>query len=171
MDAYPRDWRRITCGGNRYHFQDDWETPDTCVANFDFGDKGIIWEGQSCDPLGFEGAQFGVSFYGENGSLALAGDNCKIYDLNSRVVREIKGKADDVLHFANFIAGIREGAKLNSEIEDGQKSTLLCHLGNIAWRTGHTINFEPNARKIVGDKEASKFWNRSYQRGWEPRVA
>ena len=163
--------RRVTCGGNRYHFQDDWETPDTCVANFDFGDKGIIWEGQSCDPRGFEGAQFGVSFFGETGSLALAGDNCKIYDLNSRVVREIKGKADDVLHFANFIAAIREGAKLNSEIEDGQKSTLLCHLGNIAWRTGHTINFEPNARKIVADKDASKFWNRSYQRGWEPREA
>ncbi len=57
--------RRVTCGGNRYHFQDDWETPDTCVANFDFGDKGIIWEGQSCDPRGFEDAQFGVSFYGE----------------------------------------------------------------------------------------------------------
>jgi len=91
--------------------------------------------------------------------------------LNSRVVREIKGKADDVLHFANFIGGIREGAKLNSEIEDGQKSTLLCHLGNIAWRTGHTINFEPKTRKIVGDKEASKFWNRSYRPGWEPRVA
>ena len=163
--------RRVTCGGNRYHFQDDWETPDTCVANFDFGDKGIIWEGQSCDPRGFEDAQFGVSFYGEKGSLALAGDNCKIYDLNSRVVREIKGKADDVLHFANFIAGIREGAKLNFEIEDGQKSTLLCHLGNIAWRTGHTINFEPKTRKIVADKEASKFWNRPYRRGWEPKIA
>ena len=161
---------RVTCGGNRYHFQDDWETPDTCVADFDFGDKGIIWEGQSCDPRGFEEAQFGVSFYGEKGSLALAGDNCKIYDLNSRVVREIKGKADDILHFANFIAGIREGTKLNSEIEDGQKSTLLCHLGNIAWRTGHTINFEPKTRKIIGDNEASKLWHRSYRRGWEPRV-
>jgi predicted dehydrogenase len=60
--------RRITCGGNRYHFQDDWETPDLYVATFDFGDKGIVWEGQSCDPRGFEGEGFGVNFYGEKGT-------------------------------------------------------------------------------------------------------
>jgi predicted dehydrogenase len=163
--------RRVTCGGNRYHFQDDWETPDTCVASFDFGDKGIVWEGQSCDPRGFEAAQFGVSFYGEKGSLALAGNDCKSFDLNNNLVREIKGKGDDVLHFANFIEGVREGSKLNSEIEEGQKATLLCHLGNIAWRTGHTVNFDPATRKIIADEEAGKFWSRSYQPGWEPKIA
>src|SRR5436309_2709895 len=59
---YPR---RVTCGGNRYHYKDDWETPDTYVAMFDFGDKAIVWEGQSCDPRGFEGAKVGATFYGE----------------------------------------------------------------------------------------------------------
>jgi predicted dehydrogenase len=162
--------KRVTCGGNRYHYQDDWETPDTAVATFDFGDKGIVWEGQSCDPRGFEGAQFGVQFYGEKGSLALAGNEYRIYDLNSKLVREIKGKADDVLHFANFISGIRAGQKLNSEIEDGQKSTLLCHLGNIAWREGRTVNFDPKAGKMVGDKGAARLWSRTYRRGWEPKT-
>ena len=75
------------------------------------------------------------------------------YDLNNKIVREINGKHDDVLHFGNFIEAIRSGEKLKSDIEDGQKSTLLCHLGNIAWRTGHTINFDPakkqNCRRQV----------------------
>jgi predicted dehydrogenase len=162
--------KRITCGGNRYHFQDDWETPDTCVATFDFGDRAIIWEGQSCDPRGFEGESFGVQFYGESGSMALAGNGCKFYDLNSKLMREIKGKSDDVLHFANFIAGIRKGDPLKSEIEDGQKSTLLCHLGNIAWRSGHSLDYDPSARKIVKDRSASVFWNREYRHGWEPKI-
>jgi predicted dehydrogenase len=164
---YPR---RVTCGGNRYHFDDDWQTPDTIVASFDFGDKGIVWEGRSCDPRGFEGSSFGVNFYGKNGCLALAGNNCSIYDLNDKLVREIKGKHDDVLHFANFVDSIRKGNPLNSEIEDGQKSTLLCHLGNISWRTGHTVDFNPGSRKIVSDKSGTELCTRSYRRGWEPKI-
>jgi predicted dehydrogenase len=162
--------RRVTCGGGRYHYQDDWETPDTYVASFDFGGKGIAWECQSCDPHGFEGAGFGVTFYAEKGSMSIAGNNRRVYDLNDKLVREVKGKGDDVLHFANFIDGIREGKALRSEIKDGQKSTLLCHLGNIAWRTGQTVNFDPVARKIVGDKAAGALTRREYRRGWEPRV-
>ena len=164
---YPR---RITCGGNRYHYQDDWETPDTYVATFDFGDKGISWDGQSCDPRGFEGSSFGVNFYGEKGCMAISGNDCRVYDSNNKLIREIKGKGDDVLHFGNFIQGIREGTPLKSEIEDGQRSTLLCHLGNVAWRSGHTINFDPKSRQIVGDKSAQAFASRAYRRGWEPKV-
>jgi predicted dehydrogenase len=162
--------QRITCGGNRYHFHDDWETPDIYVVSFDFGNCGITWEGQSCDPRGFEGMQFGVNFYGEKGSLVIAGYDYSIYDLNNKLVRQTKGKYDDVVHFANFAAGIREGQTLNSEIEDGQKSTLLCHLGNIAWRTGHTLNFDKNTGKILDDHKASALWTREYRRGWEPKV-
>ena len=167
--------QRVTCGGNRYHYKDDWETPDVCVATFDYGDKGITWEGQSCDPRGFEGAGFGVNFYGEKGCMSLAGSNCTIYDLNNKVLREIKSKRDglfdfDSVHFGNFIDAIREGKPLRSEIEDGQKSTILCHLGNIAWRTGRTINFDSASRKIVGDQTAAALGSRAYRAGWEPKV-
>ncbi|HEX4121970.1 MAG TPA: Gfo/Idh/MocA family oxidoreductase [Verrucomicrobiae bacterium] len=166
--------RRITCGGNRYHYQDDWQTPDLYVATFDFGDKGIVWEGQSCDPRGFEDAGFGVDFYGENGAMTIS-NKARIYDLQNKLVREIPGKLEgnldtDAVHFSNFLDAIRDGRPLRSEIEDGQKSTLLCHLGNIAWRTGQTINFDPNTRKIEGNDDALALWKRSYRPGWQPRV-
>jgi predicted dehydrogenase len=166
---------RITCGGNRYHFQDDWETPDIYVAMFDFGNKGVAWEGQSCDPHGFEGSSFGVTFYGEKGSMAIAGNQCQILDLRDKPVREIKAEQTglfsfDALHFGNFIQGIKNGTPLKAEIEEGQRSTLLCHLGNIAWRSGHTINFDPAGRKIISDGAANKFWRREYRHGWEPKV-
>jgi predicted dehydrogenase len=166
--------RRVTCGGNRYHFRDDWETPDLYVAAFDFGDQGIVWEGQSCDPRGFEGEGFGVNFYGEKGTMTIA-SSARIYDLKSQLVREIPGKIEgnlsaDALHFANFLDGMREGRALRSEIEEGQKSTLLCHLGNIAWRAGRTVNFDPASRKIVGDDAAAVLWRREYREGWAPKV-
>jgi predicted dehydrogenase len=167
--------QRITCGGKRYFYQDDWETPDSILASFDFGDKGVFWECHSSAPRGFEGANVGINFYGEKGCLSMAGNNTTLYDLNNKVIREIKstrgGLFDyDSVHFGNFVDAIREGKALKSEIEDGQKSTALCHLGNIAWRSGHTINFDPKTFKVLGDEAAAALCSRTYRPGWEPKV-
>ncbi|MBI4662113.1 MAG: Gfo/Idh/MocA family oxidoreductase [Verrucomicrobia bacterium] len=162
---------RVTCGGGRYHYQDDQETPDTYVTSFDFGDKGATWESHSCHPRGFEGSAFGIHFYGEKGSLVISGSTIKIYDLNGKETSEISNRGGgDAVHFANFLECIREGKRPNSDIEEGQKSTLLCHLGNIAYRAGRTINFDPKTRQIVGDDDAAKLWKRDYRSGWEPKV-
>ena len=60
--------------------------------------------------------------------------------------------------------------KLNSEIEEGVKTTTLCHLGNIAYRTGQTVNFDPAKREITGDPAAAALWTREYRPGWEPKI-
>jgi len=70
----------------------------------------------------------------------------------------------------NFFDAVRGEGKLNAEIEEGVKSTLMCHLGNISWRTGRAISFDPATRKITGDAEAMKLWQREYRPGWEPKV-
>lgn len=162
--------RRITCAGNRYHYQDDWQSPDLTIATMDFGNCAIIWEGQSCDPVGFEGVGFGVTFHGEQGVLSIVDYGCRIVDRNNKLVREIKGKYDDVEHFANFASAIRDGKKLNSEIEEGQKATLCCHLGNIAWRTGQTVDFDPATRKLKTGRQTRALWRREYRKGWEPKL-
>ena len=167
--------RRVTCGGGRYFFKDDWETPDTMDATFDFGDKGISWNCMSCAPRGFEGSTVGVDFYGDKGCVAISGNNCTIYDTPGKVVREIKSKREglfdfDSVHFGNFVDAIREGKELRSEIEEGQKSTILCHLGNIALRSGHTVNFDPKTHKVLGDEAAAALATRAYRPGWEPKI-
>ena len=164
--------RRVTCGGGRYHFDDDQETPDTALATFDFGDKVAFWDCSSCHPRAAENLAF-VTFYGDHGSLALSGGGLyRIFDPKGKEIDRGSSPAGDVSHFANFFDCIRSGGskRPNSDIEEGQKSTLLCHLGNIAYRTGRTLTLDPKTRTIVGDKEAMALWSREYRPGWEPKV-
>ena len=55
----------------------------------------------------------------------------------------------------------------HSEIEEGHKSTLLCHLGNIAYRTGRTLKCNPTNSHILNNQRAQGMWGRSYAAGWE----
>ena len=74
-------------------------------------------------------------------------------------------------HFGNWLAAIRGAEKLNSEIEEGHKTTLLCHLGNIAHRTGKRLICDPERKGVItNDQAAHRMWGREYQPGWEPRV-
>jgi len=99
-----------------------------------------------------------------------AGSGYKIFDSKGKQIDQGTGPGGDKVHFQNFLDCIRNGKRPNSEIEDGHKSTLLCHLGNIAYRTGHTLNIDSQNGHIINDPEAQALWSREYRPGWEPKV-
>ncbi len=159
----------VTCNGGRYHFQDDQETPDTMYVTYHFGAQGINFENSSCLPRSQEKHAF-VSFYAEKGVLSMGGGgDYKIYDPKGKEMAAVTGKFTDVAHFQNFIDAIRKNTPLNAEIEEGQKAAMLCHLGNIAYRTGQALHPDPETRRL-SNAEAAKLWGREYRPGWEPKV-
>ena len=161
---------RVSSGGGKYRHDDDQETPDTHLATFDFGGKTITWEGRSWHPRGFEGLAFGVAFYGEGGTMLIDGGGHRILDFKGNEVGRKGGSGGDRAHLQNFLDSIRNARRPNADIEEGHKSTLLCHLGNIAWRTGHTLGIDPKTGHILDDPRAEALWRREYRPGWEPKV-
>lgn len=161
---------RVTSAGGRYRWVDDQETADTHVVSFEFGKSLITWEGLSWSPQGPMDGQFGVTFHGEEGTMYVYDAGYKIYDMMRKLSDQKDGSAGDAEHFDNFLKCIREGGKPNADIEDAHKSTLLCHLGNIALRTGRTLNTDPQNGHILQDEEAAKMWSKEYRSGWEPVV-
>lgn len=161
----------VSSSGGKYRWDDDQETPDTHVVAFDFPDKKTItWEGLSWSPLGPMDDGFGVTFHGDKGSLAILGSGYKVFDLSNKEIESKGGNGGDSVHVANFIDCIRNAKRPNADIEEAHKSTLLCHLGNIAHRTGRALKTDPKNGRIVDDAEAMKLWGREYQPGWEPVV-
>ena len=174
---------RVTSTGGRYHFDDDWEFPDTQEAAFEFpGGKTIIWEGQSCNGLATYGRSRGTAILGTTGSVVMDRDGYVVYDLKNTVVKQnlateagdgLNISSDDDmtrLHIENFVAAIRTGAALRQPIEEGAKSVLLCHLGNIAQWTGRALKVDPATGHILGDDAAMAHWQREYAPGWTPTV-
>lgn len=176
---------KVTSAGGRYAFNDDWQTPDTQVAAFEFGDKkSITWESRSCNLFPVEGTGRGFIIYGDKGTLVNdGGGEYKIYDADNKLVKEVKSdtKADasntvsstgnlDFFHFQNFVDSIRGEATLNSPITEGHKSVLLCHLANIAQRTGATLHCNPENGHILNNDAAAQLWKRTYEKGWEPKI-
>ncbi|MBT4799342.1 MAG: Gfo/Idh/MocA family oxidoreductase [Verrucomicrobia bacterium] len=147
-----------SCIGGRYHFNDDQETPDTADATYGFGKVGMSWHGSSCLQRKHEKHSF-VSIYGDGGIMSFDGGGYRIYDNAGKLVDEDVPKLNDVPHFQNFINAIRKGEALNAEISDAQKSTMLCHLGNISYREG---------LQIKGADAPKKYWQREYSDAWRP---
>ena len=147
----------VASTGGRYRYEDDQQTPDTNQVSFEFeGRKSATWEGLSCNKMP-EGQKADVIFYGDNGSLRINGSNYSIYDPKGKEIEKVAGEGKEELHIANFLNAIRGKCALNSEIEQGAKSTLLCHLGNISYRTGRALKCSPKDGTILEDKEAMTF--------------
>ncbi len=162
---------RVTAGGGKYRHEDDQETPDTLMVTMDFPEhKSITWEGLSWSPLGPHDSGFGISFHGTEGSLVQQGTGYVMYDMKGREVAKGNGAGGDKDHFADFLDGVRTGRLTNADIEIAHQSTLLCHLGNIAYRTGSVLNTDPTNGHIQDNAAAEAFWGREYAPGWQPEV-
>ncbi|MGI8671245.1 MAG: Gfo/Idh/MocA family protein [Luteitalea sp.] len=172
---------RVTSSGGRYQFDDDWEFPDTQVITLEYpGKKLITWESMSANGFQPHGRGVGVTFHGDQGSLLIDGDGYTVYDLKGKMIDEVKPDAGsavsqvgpavrlDALHTTNFLEVIRGKGTLTSPIDGGHTSTLMAHLGNIAWKTGHVLTCDPATGRVQNDADATALWSRTYEPGWEP---
>jgi len=161
--------RQVSSGGGKLYFEDDGETPDTHLVTYDFGGKILVFENRNWHRRGFE-SDAEIAFYGDRGSLVIGGSSYKVFDAQNRPMGQGGSGSGDADHVANLIAAIRQGTPLFADAETAYKSTLLCHLGAIAHRTGHTLRCDPATGHILDDPAAEKLWCREYEPGWEPKV-
>lgn len=167
-------------GSRRFHRGDDWEMYDTMALDLNYADgRTIRWDGHSCNAVQRYGRGRGVLLLGTKGSAMVDRNGYELFDLAGKSLRVVTAAATsettgttgegvlDIYHAGNFVDVIRGRANaLASPIAEGHISTTLCHLGNIAWRTGSVLTIDPATGKPA-TAEAMKLWSVDYEPGWE----
>ncbi|WP_133468086.1 Gfo/Idh/MocA family protein [Paraglaciecola marina] len=175
---------KVAVDASRQFFKsDDWQMYDTMNAEFTFANnKKIVWDGHSCNRVLKWGRGRGLVIYATKGYVILDRTGYEIYDLDNNLVSESKIKQSNDsgdlmgggiltrMHVNNFISTLRGETKHQaSPIDEGHKSTLMCHLANMAYRSNETLICDP-ANGKPKSKSALLHWQRDYAPGWAPKI-
>lgn len=157
---------RVTAMGDKFLFDDDKETPElmTSLYHYPKQKKMIQFEVRHWCTNNEEGVGVGNIFYGSDGYMLVKGyDSYEVYLGQKREkgpARKMGGN-----HYANFIKAVksRNTSDQNGPVETAHLSSALAHLGNIAYRLGRQLQFDPVKEKFVGDEQANKMITRKYR--------
>jgi len=110
------------------------------------------------------GNVIGNLFYGSNGYMAING-----YTTYKTWIGEFhepgpegKKAGDEFAHFIECVRA-RKTEGLDAPIEEGHISCTLLHLGNISYRLGRSLTFDPVQQVVVGDEEANRMLKGEYR--------
>ena len=151
-------------GSAAYHPEGWYETPDRAEITYSYA-GGI---NLNCRQVpGTESKSQGTEFVGQKGSLfvyrgGLVADPPEL--LQSVDVPPIVKKEANYAHVQNFIDCVKSRKTPAADISIGHRSATVCHLGNIAVRTGKKIHWNPNTETIEGDAEAAKWLTKDYRK-------
>jgi predicted dehydrogenase len=165
------------------HYKNDgWEMYDSMNATFKFsGNKVIEWDGQSRNGYNKYGKGRGTIIYGSKGSAFIDRGGFALYDLAGKLIKDSKSSGAEgglalggggdlsTRHAVNFFETIRGNQELTSPIQQGATSQAMTHYANIASKIGKSFEVDENTGRIY-DRDAMKFWSRTYEPGWDPKL-
>ncbi len=178
---------KISTMGGHFMFNDDQQTPNDLVALFEFpnadggGDEkkmlqfevrhwitnreGIKNENPAKDNTYMVSADntVGNLFFGSKGFMTKNVNEWQVYYGKDRTPGESGSGLGD--HYADFINAIRANDQklAHGDIREGFYSCAVMHLGNISYRLGRTLEFDPVKMKFVNDTEADRLLTRQYR--------
>ena len=107
-----------------------------------------------------------IEFYGTMKLMILGrhGGGWQVFTGDGKVVEQVFGRFPDPPHKANFIQCIKNRKLPNADIEEGHRSAVLVHLGNIAYRVGgRKLHFDKATERFRTDKDANALIKREYR--------
>jgi predicted dehydrogenase len=163
---------RVSASGGIFWLDDAKEVPDTQIVTYYYDNLLLSFELRSFaadhqlhQGKAFRGgpgaADFYTAYYGTEGTLLLTNDGWKVYRSDGSAGEEHKATGGS--HEKNFLDCIRSRQLPNSDVEIGRLSTTLTHLGNISYKLGRDVHFDPRTETFGADAEANRLLTKQYR--------
>lgn len=122
-----------------------YEVPDTYDLSYSYpGDLKVLCGTAHRGGITFEGER--GSIFVNRGRLEASPSELLTETVSGRI--ELEQSPD---HYQNWVSCIKSRRRPICDIEIGHRSATVCHLGNIAARTGRPVRWDPVKEKIMGD--------------------
>ncbi|MGH9663206.1 MAG: Gfo/Idh/MocA family protein, partial [Bryobacteraceae bacterium] len=158
--------------GGRYALIDGGQTPDVQEVTYQFPKVVVSWTSSEIA----EGKGFTLDIYGTKGMLTLlrSGFHVKPEMTGSSKSNrhpamealEVKGGNLNDAHARNFLDCVKSRQRPNADVEEGHRSAVMCHLGNISMRLGRSLKWDAETEQVTGDAEANGWLTRPYRAPW-----
>ena len=181
-ETYPKS---VSSTGGIFNRDDDQETPDTHIVNWDFDNMTILFEQSLWSPYmkkvvmpirdgaGFPNWPFTgtrIEVYGTKQFMFLSrhGGGWQVFDADEKCVAEHHGSfaESNAAHIANFIDCIHSRQLPNADVEQIHLSTSWCHYANIAYQTNRKLHIDPKTEGFINDDKANQHIKRQYRAPW-----
>ena len=110
-----------------------------------------------------------IEIYGTEGLMFLSrhGGGAQVFDTDWNVVAHFPGRHPHDPHLDNFLECVRSRKRPTADIEEGHKSTTLCHAANISYRLGgRRLRLDGATETFVGDEQANRLVKRRGRKPW-----
>lgn len=164
---------KISSTGGRYKWDDDGETPNTMATQFTYADGSMMtFEVRNLGSFEeAEGGACGNSFFGTEGYYVRGKG---FFDYQNKPIEVKDPLPEGMPKFAHFFKAVRSRnlEDVTAPVIPAHLSCVHCHVGNIAYRLGTTLKFDPNSETFVDSADANALIKREYREGFEvPQLA
>lgn len=161
---------RITAHGSRIALRGEREFPDNMMVAYHYGEgKVLLYEDRGWTPYGLHGFDSGNAFYGTEGYMIFSRRGYFQVYLGKKEEKGPgmeNGPTGHPEHMYNFLDCVRSREQPIANAEVAHLSCGLVHLGEIAYRTGRVLHFDPEREKFIDDPEADKLLTKQYREPW-----
>lgn len=168
--------KAVHASGGKYFIKDNRETPDTIEATFEYPNFICTYFNTVLNNHGMDGNNYGIQFYGTNGTLYVDRSGYEIFPEYKKVGDEsvariavVKSGSSEQhkAHVRNFLDCVKSRQKPVSEVEICHHATLGPHLANIAYKMKQRIEWDEVNERITNIPEANQYLLRPYRAPWK----